>query len=241
MSENELEPVLGLPEPLPEGEEVLWQGAPRWGVLVRRAFFFWPVMIYFLLLVGWRFAHGVAQQESVTALIGAGLWLMALASLTVGLLALIGWLFAKSTVYTITSQRIVMRFGLAFPLTVNLPFSKVRSASLKTFRDGTGNISLLMAEGEKVSFYLLWPNIRPWTFSPAQPTLRAIADAEMVAALLSRTLAEAAEGREPNLQQSSSDESQARIGGAMESGNHGVSVNLSSSTVSGSSQPLEEG
>ena len=36
--EHEFEAVTGLPEPLPAGERVLWQGSPDWRALAREAF-----------------------------------------------------------------------------------------------------------------------------------------------------------------------------------------------------------
>ncbi|MEO0946437.1 MAG: PH domain-containing protein, partial [Pseudomonadota bacterium] len=38
------EPVRGLPERPPEGEEILWQGQPSAWALTRSAFAFWWVM-----------------------------------------------------------------------------------------------------------------------------------------------------------------------------------------------------
>ena len=37
MSEFDTEPVPGLPEQLPEGERLRWQGAPKWAALAVRA------------------------------------------------------------------------------------------------------------------------------------------------------------------------------------------------------------
>ena len=49
------EPVPGLPEKLPEGETILWQGRPDWWALTREALSLWWVMGYFALLAAWRF------------------------------------------------------------------------------------------------------------------------------------------------------------------------------------------
>jgi hypothetical protein len=42
---------------------------------------------------------------------------------------------------------------------------------------------------QKVSFFLLWPNVRPWRFNPAEPMLRSIPDAQDAAQILARALA----------------------------------------------------
>ena len=36
--EHEFEPVHGLPEKLPAGEKILWQGSPDWKTLANEAF-----------------------------------------------------------------------------------------------------------------------------------------------------------------------------------------------------------
>mgnify|MGYP003349263071 CR=1 FL=1 len=54
MSEHEIEPIPGLPDYLPPGERLLWQGAPHWRPLAMRAFRLRAVMIYFAVLMAWR-------------------------------------------------------------------------------------------------------------------------------------------------------------------------------------------
>ena len=54
--EHEFEPQHGLPERLPAGEHLLWQGTPDWRVIARRVFHVNKVAAYFALMLGWRFA-----------------------------------------------------------------------------------------------------------------------------------------------------------------------------------------
>ena len=49
------EPIKGLPERLPAGEEILWQGKPNWMALARESLLLNWVIGYFLLLALWRF------------------------------------------------------------------------------------------------------------------------------------------------------------------------------------------
>ena len=49
--EHEFEAQYGLPEKLPEGERILWQGAPDWQVIARRVFHVNKVAIYFALML----------------------------------------------------------------------------------------------------------------------------------------------------------------------------------------------
>ena len=49
--EHEFEAQYGLPEALPEGEHILWQGAPDWKVLARRVFHTRKVAVYFATFI----------------------------------------------------------------------------------------------------------------------------------------------------------------------------------------------
>lgn len=54
MNEHETEPVRGLPQRLPAGEALLWQGSPLAWSLARRGFHVVDLAIYFLLLEIWH-------------------------------------------------------------------------------------------------------------------------------------------------------------------------------------------
>ena len=49
--------------------------------------------------------------------------------------------------YTITSKRVLFQFGVALPMTMNIPFGKIANAALKTYRDGSGDIPLHLSDG----------------------------------------------------------------------------------------------
>ena len=185
VTEYEYEPVPGLPERLPSGEEILWQGSPRWDVLARRAFHVRKVAGYFLLLVGWTIAWDIQAGSDPVA---SAFWLVLAAALAIGLLTLLARAMARSTLYTITNRRVVMRFGVAIPMTINLPYAKIVGAALRDYGDGTGDIPLTLAPRTRTSYLVLWPHVRPWRFSPAQPMLRAIPEAQRVARILATAL-----------------------------------------------------
>lgn len=188
MREYDFEPVRGLPEQFPPGEDLLWQGTPRWTALARRAFHVRKVAIYFAVLVVWRIVVGWSPDVSTaTALQGAS-WVLLLGALSVGALTLLAWAMARSTVYTITNQRVVIRFGVALPMILNLPFKQIRSAGFKHYADGTGDIPLLLAESARPSYLIFWPHVRPWHFAPPEPMLRVIPDAPQVAEILVNAL-----------------------------------------------------
>lgn len=189
MREYDFEPVRGLPEELPPGEELLWQGAPRWQTLALRAFHVRKIAMYFAVLGVLRIAVDWSDGGlSMASLFQGVSWILVLAGASIGALALLAWAMGRSTIYTITSQRLVMRIGVALPMMMNLPFKQVRSADLKVYPDGTGDIPLLLAKSVKPSYTIFWPHTRPWHFSPPQPMLRAIPDAATVAGILARAL-----------------------------------------------------
>jgi len=192
MSEFEHEPVRGLPERLPAGERILWQGAPRVGVLARRAFHVRKLALYFGLLLAWRMGAGLGDGEPPAAIATATLWRVAFALVAIGLPVLLAWLYARTTVYTITDRRVVMRYGVALPMSLNLPFRVIGGAGLKAHADGTGDIALSLTGRERIAYLHLWPNARPWRVARPEPMLRGVPEAAQVAELLADGLAAAA-------------------------------------------------
>jgi Bacterial PH domain len=194
VNEHEFEPVPGLPEHLPEGERLLWQGAPRWQSIAVRAFHVRKVVVYFALLMAWDATSSITAGMSLLRAVGGVAWVGVLGLLAVGVLSLLAWQSARSTLYTITSRRIVMRFGIALPMSLNLPFSVVDSASLRVHADGTSDIPVAVVKGTRVGYLVNWPHVRPWHVARPQPMLCGIADGERVAELLSSSLSAALGG-----------------------------------------------
>ena len=191
MNEHETEPVRGLPQRLPAGETLLWQGAPLAWSLARRGFHVVDLTIYFLVLEIWhltRLPSGGGQLDQVAL---AALWMTGMGAAAILLLIAVAWLIARTTVYTITSRRLVIRFGVALPMTVNLPFSVIDAAGLRVYRDGSGDIPLALAGGERISFPVLWPHVRPWRLTRAEPMLRCVPQAEHLSRVLAQALAAA--------------------------------------------------
>ncbi|WP_419815823.1 photosynthetic complex putative assembly protein PuhB [Glacieibacterium sp.] len=179
MSEYEFEPVRGLPGKLPPGETLLWQGAPDWRRLARDAFHVRLVAAYFAVLLGWAAIDGTLLGVTATLVVGVA---------GVAMLYLLAWLSARTTVYSITSRRVVLRFGIALPKCVNLPFTAIETAQLAQNDDGSGNVALaLTARG--LGYASLWPHARAWEVSKPQPMLRALPDAAKVATLLAEACA----------------------------------------------------
>jgi hypothetical protein len=196
--------IPGLPGALPRGEKLLWQGSPDWWSLALRGFRLRGIAIYFGILAGLRAAFAWSEGATpVESLLGA-LWLVVLGAAAIGLFCLYARLVARSSIYTITSRRIVMHIGVALPMTINFPFKVITAAALAEHSDGSGDLPFVLAEGSKASYMVLWPHARPWRFSQVEPMLRGVPDAGRVAAILAEALhsAKAEEAvAEPAMQQ----------------------------------------
>lgn len=186
----EIEPVEGLPEKPPVGENILWQGRPDWWTLAVESLSLKWVAGYFLLLCLWRFGS-VLDLLPLGHAIGSAVPFLMLGLVTCGLLMLTAYIQARATVYTVTDARVVMRIGAALTVTLNLPYKQIGNAMLDLRKGGTGTIALETMGDTKLSYLVCWPHVRPWYIKHTQPALRCIPDAEKVA----RLIAEAAEAR----------------------------------------------
>lgn len=185
----------GLPGPLPEGESILWQGSPDARAFARDGLHGRLIGLYFAGAA--IFVAGIhASQGRTPASIAVSLALVGgacAASLT--LLRIYAALVTWSTVYTVTTRRTVMRIGIAWPVTLNLPHATVQAAGLKTRPDGTGDIPIALGGTGRIAYPILWPHARPWRLGQPEPMLRAVPDAAQVAAILSRALGSGSLGR----------------------------------------------
>ncbi len=118
MNEHEYEPVPGLPARLPADETILWQGAPCWETLARRTLHVRHLSFYFAALVVWGIVGGLRAGTPVVQIGLSSLRLVALAVVALALLTAFAWLVARTTAYTITTRRVVMRIGVALPITI---------------------------------------------------------------------------------------------------------------------------
>jgi Bacterial PH domain len=185
----DFEPIRGLPEVPPEGESILWQGAPDWRGHAWRTFHIREVSFYFAVLVAAQpisaVLHGTPLQESARP----SAWIMAAGLSAIAMLAVLAFASARSTVYTITNKRLVLRIGMALPITINLPYAVIAEAGLKMWSDDTGDMPVTLQPRERISYAVLWPHARPWRLMRPEPMFRALPEAARVADLLGRALA----------------------------------------------------
>jgi len=190
LQEHDHEPVPGLPQELPAGERILWQGAPRWQALAVEAFHFRKLTLYFSLILALRLffllEDGLEGLPLAKAM-GPFLVLSLSALLMVWSLA---WLSARHTLYTITNRRVVMRIGIVLTVTFNLPYSRITAAHLRKTVLGHGDVAIEISHANRIPWLQLWPHARAWQLKHPQPTLRGLADAEQAAGILSKAWAE---------------------------------------------------
>jgi hypothetical protein len=188
MSEYEFEPVRGVPGDLPEGEKILWQGAPHWARLAVDAFKIGWVSIYFLALIGWRAGDAIVSGQPISVVITQAVSVIPLACIAVLILTGLAWINARSTVYTLTNKRIVMRFGAALTKAINIPYSIVESAVADVKPNGSGTVAVKLVAPNRIPLLLLWPHRRPKTFRQPEPAFRSLKDASTCAPILAQAL-----------------------------------------------------
>jgi hypothetical protein len=190
-----VEPIPGLPARLPAGETIVWQGKPDWPVLARRVFHTRKIAVWFALLAIWR-AGTIVHDGGTAADIAVSVAVLAiLACVAIAIFAAWAWAIRRTTMYTITTRRVVIRAGVALPVTVNVPFAVIDSADLVSIGSSHGDIALILTGKNRVSWTVLWPHVRPWRYKSPQPMLRALPDARHVASLLATTFSQAVPAR----------------------------------------------
>ena len=169
--EHEIEPQHGLPEALPANERLLRQGSPQRRRVALDVFHLRAVAVYFAVLLAIRFAVVQHGTGSIAEAIAATTWAAAFFALGLGLLWLLADLTARTTVYTITNRRVVMRIGIVLSLTFNLPFARIAAAQVRRRADGSGDLVFELLPDDKIAYAHLWPHARPWRFTHPQPKI----------------------------------------------------------------------
>ncbi len=179
--EHEFEAQLGLPEKLPKGEHILWQGAPDWWGLGVHAFHLRSLSLYFALMLALQASYLSEQggDWSMKPMIITG----TLIAVTLASLAAWAYMSAKASMYTITNKRVVMRIGVVFSVTFNLPLQQIVSAQ-ELIKGDHCDISLTLKASDRIAWLHLWPHARPWVLKHPEPTLRCLRQGRQCADVL---------------------------------------------------------
>lgn len=189
--EHEFEPELGLPEPLPAGEKILWQGGPDFSDMLVRVFHFRKLSLYFILMLLMRAGYLSYGGQPGVDMLFAMIWPTGLALLGLGAVFTLAWLTATTTVYTLTDQRVVMRIGIVLTLTFNLPLRTIETAGLALHANGCGDIPLKLKGDDRIAWLNLWPHARPWHLANPEPMLRCIPNGKTVSAIFAKAWSQA--------------------------------------------------
>ncbi|QLF68491.1 PH domain-containing protein [Peteryoungia desertarenae] len=182
--EHEYEPVPGLPGKLPAGETILWQGRPSAALVSRHLLKVRWIGGYFVVLALWAVIAGLYDGQPLGGIVFSVAVLTALAAVLVAMLELFAWAVEKTTLYTITTERVVIRFGVALSMTVNLPYRRVGRVSIGKLSGPSGSMALALLPDDRLSWLIQWPHVRAWRFSHPEPSLICLADAEQVSDVL---------------------------------------------------------
>ena len=182
--EYEFEPQFGLPERLPSDEFIVWQGSPDIGTLAASAFHIKKLVIYFILLIVACAWPALEAQAGAMAVLQAIKWIAPLSLLGLASVWLMAYMTSRTTVYTLTNKRVVMRLGIVLTVTFNLPLKQIASSDVRLLEAGFGDITLALQGSDRIAWVHLWPSVRPWRISKPEPTLRAISDVQEVAVKL---------------------------------------------------------
>lgn len=168
---------------------VLWSGRPAF---VSTAIRIWKARIaavYFALLLadGLRLAMSGASAPADAWMGEAKLLTMAV--FAVGGLLLLAVLTTRTTRYEIGERGVTLRYGIAFPATLTIPFAAIARVSIRIHSDGTGDVALRLKPGPGVIYPKLWPHARPWAFTRAEPMLRCVPEAGVAGAMICRGVA----------------------------------------------------
>lgn len=163
---------MGTPAP---DERVIWKGRPDARILARTAFHTRSVAIYFGLLAGLALAFGTPERAAFVALLGI---------VGLGILHLLAFVSARTSLYILTDVRLILRIGMAIETRINVPLKQIDAANLRMRGKEYGDIALQLKGDRLLGYFLLWPHVRPFRFQHPQPMLRGIEDAQGVAAKL---------------------------------------------------------
>lgn len=188
-AEYEFEAALGLPEPLPQDEIILWQGAPNWISMAKHVFRLQWLGLYFAVIVIWQMISVAGSEGGLAAGWSSVALAFALAVIGLILVGLMAYWSATEALYTLTNRRIVMRVGIVLTVTFNLPYKTLGSAGLKLYKDGTGDIPMQIATEDKIAYFHLWPHARPWRLATPEPMMRCVPEAKKVADILTEAWA----------------------------------------------------
>ena len=178
----------------PKTRRFLWQGSPNWRSLAVHLCHVRSITIYFAVLMIWRVVVTASEGRPLGEALEIDAWLAALLGIVIAFALTFAFLAARTTIYTITTRRVVLRYGIAFTKAVNVPLRIVKSVGVRMHANRTGDIALALTGPDKIAYLILWPHARPWRFTSPEPMLRALPGAQQAVEALKTALEPFAKG-----------------------------------------------
>ncbi len=182
--------IRGVPHPLPAGETVLWEGAPETRAISSHVFHWQLFAGYFVVMIVIWIATTDLAIRSPEFLAGF-LVRFGLSAIVLAIVSVLSRVVARTTWYAVTNRRIVLRIGMVFPMSINVPFSVLESAAVARFKDGTGQLRITLAKEHRIAYIALWPHCRVFDVTHPQPLLRGLPEPQRVGSLLADAVAAA--------------------------------------------------
>ena len=187
---NALVSPVAFHEAVPLEAAVAWRGRPDAWAAAKRVWRLPWVALWFALLAADGARMALAPRPPPNAWSGEA-HLLVIAAVTLGGLGLLAVLTARTTRYEIDGRSLVLRYGVALPATLVIPFAAIEAVSARSHRDGTEDVAVRLRPGRHVMHLKLWPHARPWTWLRPEPMLRGVRGGGVAAALLAREAAAA--------------------------------------------------
>lgn len=203
--------IRGVPHPLPAGEHVLWEGAPAAGAVANHVYHRRLIALYFAGMLAWWMADTTETFGSSAFFAGLGVPI-GLSVIVLVIVETLARVTARTTWYAITNKRIVLKIGMVVPMSINLPFSRLQSAGIAVFKDGTGQILLTPQKEHRLAYIALWPHCRVWKINHPQPLLRGLVDAKSVGAILATAIAAPVPDQQTRIERTAAQEPTLAIG-----------------------------
>ena len=177
------------------GERVLWEGRPDWRAVARDVVRVGWLAAYFGVVMIWNAASNRLDGLGPVETLRAGVPVFVAAVVMLAGCVGFAYAIARTTRYTLTTERCILRYGVALTATLSLPLRRMAAVSVAAREGGAGDILLKLKPGaSRVRYLKIWPHARPWRFKVAEPMLRGVPDAITVAALLSHAVAQVSPG-----------------------------------------------
>ena len=169
------------------GEHILWEGRPDWRSLARNVTRAGWAAGYFAALLVWNGLQDRMNGAGPMEAVASAMPLLVSGLVVVAACLGLAYVMARTTRYTLTTERCILRYGVALSGTLSIPLRRLASVSVaaNTKAGAAGDIPMKLKPGSGLRYMKLWPHARPGRYSRPEPMLRGVPNAVGLAAMLS--------------------------------------------------------